>query len=262
MRISAFPFSRLPALAALAIATGWAQPVLHGPAFADLALSRLAAPVQYHFISKTTWDGYVVDPVGNIQLSSTPHFATVAEEVFPLSATAAGANGVHIVAGAGAQADTVDVAFDGSLIGSTLATGLPFGLRFLPPGGRGQAGQTWAQDFPAPPVSALAHPRAAINYQFTLQGSTPAPGCPQCVSIAIRGQRQFVQDQGLMKSLASLNQTANTAFYAQYRPFLFCTILFDRARRVVWRSEIDVNVSMLTTLPFPGLMDQIVIELR
>lgn len=200
---------------------------------------------------------YKIDQTGNLQMLPFPEMTPVASRRVKVDFSPMGDRGRAVV-----RHDddrwTLVLSRDNRVVEGAMLRTLPFGYRFLPPEGEARVGESWSQRFAAPPRG--EGPRVEVTYEYTLTGSDPMRGCPDCISIEIRAVRRFIEDQKLMAAAADAHQTALTAFYLDERPFALGEVAFSPSEGFLHRLEILANWSMLTVLPVPGIARKIVIE--
>jgi len=60
--------------------------------------------------------------------------------------------------------------------------------------------------------------------------------------------------------LAEVPEVQSSDFYLKDRTFAVGMVFFDQKKRFIHRFELNANPSLLTLLPIPGLMRQVILE--
>ena len=214
--------------------------------------------LEFRIQAKDLQAAYRVTPSGGIQMLPDPKTAVVADETVKIHVEKGPDGNGQLRFDRGDSSYQLLLRPDNGLAGATLVTGLPFGYNFLPKEGQANAGESWNQEFPAPEASAGL--RISTTYRYTLIGGKKAPGCEFCALIQIEGMRHFLPGPGLDQALANVPEVQSAEFYTEDRTFAVGMVLFDRKKRFIHRFELNANTSLMTLLPIPGLMRQVILE--
>ena len=223
-----------------------------------LRLDFKSRTLEFRIQAKDLQAAYRVTASGGIQMLPNPKAVVVADEAVKIQVKEAPDGNGRLRLDRGGSSYELLLRPDNGLAGTTLVTGLPFGYNFLPKEGHANAGENWTQEFPAPDTSAGL--RVSTTYRYTLIGGKNVPRCELCAMIQIEGIRRFLPGPGLDEALAGVVEGQPSEFYIEDRTFAVGMVLFDRKERFIHRFELNANTSLLTLLPIPGLMRQVVFE--
>ena len=214
--------------------------------------------LEFRIQAKDLQLAYRVTPSGGIQMLPAPKTAVVVDEAVKIHVEEGPEGNGRLRLDRGDSSYQLLLRPDNGLAGTTMVTGLPFGYRFLPKEGQANSGQSWTQEFPAPDASAGLRVRTA--YRYTLIGGKKVPGCELCAMIQVEGTRNFLPGPSLDRAVENIPEVKSTEFYTEDRTFAVGMVLFDRKERFIHRFELNANTSLLTLLPIPGLMRQVILE--
>ncbi len=214
--------------------------------------------LKFRIQAKDLQSAYRVTASGGIQMLPASQTAVVVDEAVKIHVEEGPEGNGRLRLERGGSSYQLLLRPDNGLAGATMVTGLPFGYQFLPKEGQANSGESWTQEFPAPEAAAGLRVHAA--YRYTLIAGKGVPGCELCATIQIEGTRRFLPGPSLDRALAKLPKVQSAEFYTKDRTFAVGMVLFDRKERFIHRFELNANTSLLTLLPIPGLMRQVILE--
>jgi len=223
-----------------------------------LRLGFKSRTLEFRIQAKDLQSAYRITPTGGIQMLPDPKTAVVADEVVKIHVEEGPDGNGRLRLNRGDSSYELLLRPDNGLAAASFVTGLPFGYNFLPKEGQANAGESWIQEFPAPEASAGL--RVNTTYRYTLIGGKKAPGCELCAMIQLEGTRRFLPGPSLDQALAEVPEVQSSDFYLKDRTFAVGMVFFDQKKRFIHRFELNANPSLLTLLPIPGLMRQVILE--
>ena len=231
---------------------------LWGQIVPELRLDFKSRTLEFRIQVKDLQYAYRVTSTGGIQMLPTPKSELLVDEKLTLRLEQGPEETGRLSIDRGGSSYEVLLRVDNGLAERTLVTGLPFGYEFLPREAKANVGESWIQEFPITEAGdgLLLH----VAYKYTLISGKGGADCSFCALIQIEGRRRFLPGPSLDEALTELPTTRSSDFYSADRTFAVGTFLFDRKERFLRRFELSANTSLLTLIPIPGLMRQIILE--